>query len=92
MDAESPVPIGAVRDLIGSGHIEAIDASSLEGPAFIDSRITVSGREYLRVLEERARAASLTGKAGKHFPAVLKWVFGIVAALVVAFLAKRFVG
>lgn len=92
VDANSPVPAEAVRDLIESGHLEAIDASSLSGPAFVDPRITVAGREYLGVLEERARAASLTGKAGKYVSSLLKWVFGIVAALLVAFLTKQFVG
>src|SRR5690606_14839596 len=36
--ANSPVPAEAVRDLIESGHLEAIDASSLSGPAFVDPR------------------------------------------------------
>ena len=92
IDSESPVPVQAVRDLRSSGYLEAIDASSLGGPAFLDSRITITGREYLRVLEERTHAASLFGKASRHLPTVVKWVFGIVAALVVAFLANEFIG
>jgi hypothetical protein len=92
IDSESPVSVRAVRDLLNSGYLAAIDASSLGGPAFLDSRITVPGREYLRVLEERTHAASLFGKTSKHLPTVVKWVFGIVSALVVAFLAKQFIG
>ncbi|MFZ5491026.1 MAG: hypothetical protein ACOY6E_00800 [Pseudomonadota bacterium] len=92
IDSESPVSVQAVRDLIASGYMEAIDTSSFDGPAFLNPSITISGREYLRVLEELARAASLTGKTCKHLPAVFKWVFSIVAALLVAFLTKRFVG
>jgi hypothetical protein len=90
-DFDSSVPIEAVRELISSGHMEASDTSSLDGPAFLNPRITTLGREYLRVLEERARAMSLIGKIGKHLPAVFKWVCGIGAALAVAFLTKQFI-
>lgn len=92
IDAESTVSVQGIQDLIASGHMEALDTPSLDRPAFLDPRITISGREYLRVLEERARAASPTGKISKHLPAVLKWVFGIVAALVGALLIKQIVG
>ncbi len=92
IDSRSTVSVQAVQDLITSGHMEALDNSSLSGPAFLDPRITISGREYLRVLEERARAASLSGKTSKHLPAVLKWVFRVIGALIVAFLIKQFVG
>lgn len=92
VDSESSISVQALQDLISAGHMEAIDASSFDGPAFLDPRITIDGREYLRVLEERAQAASFTGKASKHLPAVLKWVFGIVAALIVAALTKLLVG
>jgi hypothetical protein len=91
IDSESPVPVSIVKALVSSGHLQAIDTSNLDGDGFIDPRITTSGREYLRVLEERDHAASIPGKVGKHFPAILKWVFGIVAALLVAYLAKQFV-
>ncbi len=92
IDSGSAVSVQAVQDLINSGYMEAIDTSSLDGTAFLDPRITISGREYLRALEDRARAASLTGKTSKHLPVVLKWAFGIVAALIVAFITKQFIG
>jgi hypothetical protein len=92
VDSESAVSVLAVKDLIDSGHLEATDTSSLDGDAFLDPRITTSGREYLRVLEERAHAASISGKVGKQFPAVVKWVFGIIAALLGAYLIKQVVG
>lgn len=92
VDSCSSVPALVIKDLVASGHLAAMDVSNFNGPAFLEPRITTVGREYLHVLEERAHAASLTGKVRKHVPAVFKWVFGIVAALVIAYLTKRFIG
>ncbi len=89
--SESSVPVLVVKDLVKSGHLEAIDTSNLDGPSFLNPRITTSGREHLRVLEDRAHAASIPGKVGASFPAVLKWIFGVVAVLLAAYLVKRFV-
>lgn len=91
IDSTSSVPVLIVRELVSSTYLEAIDTSSVDGPSFMNVRITTSGREYLRVLEERVRAASFLGKVADHFPAVLKWAFGIIAALIVAYFAKQFI-
>jgi hypothetical protein len=92
IDSGSGVSVQAVQDLISSGYMEAIDTSSLDGTAFLDPRLTIYGREYFRVLEDRAHAASLTGKTRKHLPVMLKWVFGISAALIVAFITNKVIG
>ena len=83
----SNISSDVIGELVGSGYLTAIDASSFDGPSFLDPRITVAGREYLRTLEERRKAESLSGKARKLSPAVVKWVLGIVAAIVAAVVA-----
>ncbi|MEO8779017.1 MAG: hypothetical protein ABI389_10155 [Rhodanobacter sp.] len=91
IDSGSTVPVLLVKDLVNSGHLEALNASNLSGPGFLSPRITTSGREHLRALEERAKAASVSGKVTKHLPAFIKWFFAIIAALIVAYLTKRFI-
>ena len=49
----SELPLGAVRDLVEAGHLAAADASSFDGIEYLAPRITLSGREYLRALQQR---------------------------------------
>ncbi len=44
-----------VQELIEAGHLKAIDASSHDGPAFLEPRITMTGREYLAQIRERKK-------------------------------------
>jgi hypothetical protein len=92
IDETSEVPINLVQELVTAGYLKAIDASSFDGPAFVDPKITLSGREYLRTLESRAREASISGKAAKLFPPFAKWLIGIFTAVGTAILIKWFVG
>ena len=46
------------RDLYKAGHIEALEMTSLDGPAYIDSRITLSGKEFLAKLKESKNDAA----------------------------------
>lgn len=92
IDTKSTDSVEVVQALIAAGHLKAINASSLDRPSFLDPEITISGLEYLTRLEERTRETSLQDKALRRFFIVLKWVFGIIAAVVAAYIIKRFVG
>jgi hypothetical protein len=54
IDESSELPIHVVRELVEAGHLAAADASSFDGIEYLDPRITLSGREYLRTLQQRA--------------------------------------
>lgn len=82
----SAVPVDIVGELVISGYLAGIDASSSGGPCILEPRITTAGREHLRILEERAKAASLLGRLRKLLPLAAKWVFGVVAAVLAAYL------
>src|SRR2546427_2875597 len=51
INEESELPIAAVRELIDAGYLNAIDASSMDGDAYLRPRITLPGREYLKKLQ-----------------------------------------
>jgi DNA-binding transcriptional ArsR family regulator len=43
----SPISVAIVRELFEAGLLHAIDASSFDGPEYLDARITMEGRRYL---------------------------------------------
>lgn len=51
IDESSELPVGIVRELVEEGYLAAIDTSSFDGIAYLEPRITLSGREYLRRLK-----------------------------------------
>lgn len=53
IDEDSELPVLIVRELVQAGYLTAIDASSMDGHAYLEPRITISGREYLRRLQQR---------------------------------------
>ena len=48
VDSTSHLDVSVVKELYDAGLIEAIDVSSLDGPAFIKVRINLRGREWLK--------------------------------------------
>ncbi len=92
IDSDSSVPAMVVKELVESGHLEAIDTTTFDGPGFLDARITTSGREHLRILDERARSGSIPGKVRKHSLSAFKWIFAIVAGVVIAYVTRILVG
>jgi hypothetical protein len=54
----SELPIHVVRELIEAGYLTAADASSFDGIEYLNPRITLSGREYLRTLSTPNRGDS----------------------------------
>ena len=47
IDEESTPDFDIYRELIESDHLQATDVSSHEGRAYLEPRITLTGREYL---------------------------------------------
>ena len=47
IDDKSEISVDSVRELIEAGYLNAIDATSFDGPAYLRIRITLQGREYL---------------------------------------------
>lgn len=53
IDEGSDIPVLIVRELVQAGYLTAIDTSSLDGYGYLEPRITIPGREYLRRLRQR---------------------------------------
>ncbi len=50
----SEVPIRTVRELVDAGYLTAVNISSMDDEAFLEPRITLKGRDYLRQLRREA--------------------------------------
>ena len=90
IEDDSVVPVSIVKELYQSGLLDAIDASSLDGPRYMEPRINVQGRGYLKMLRQHHHEASPRGKAKKIAARVLDWVGGIVAGLIIAWFASKY--
>ena len=55
IDESSELSVDTVRELIEAGYLTAIDASSVDGVAYLRARITLPGRKYLNVLKSGAK-------------------------------------
>lgn len=85
IDVRSSISLDAFKELYDAGYIDALDVSDLSGHAYKDPKITIQGREYLSELNEK----SFLSRYGKI---ILKWAFGIIAAVAGAYLIKKLVG
>ena len=92
IDSASDVPVQIVRELIDSGHLSGIDGTTFDGPEFFEVRITTHGRDYLRELLARERLAQPPAKAAKYLTPAIKWIFGIIAAVIAAIIVNAVVG
>ena len=52
IDDSSELSVSVVKELVEAGYLAAIDACSMDGDCYLDPRITLAGREYLRELRE----------------------------------------
>ncbi len=52
IDETSEIPVTIVRELLEAGYLKAVDASSMDGIAYLNPRITLAGREYMRQLHQ----------------------------------------
>jgi len=55
IDETSELPVEIVSELIDAGYLKAIDASSFDGPAYLQTKITLQGREYLNGLKYKKK-------------------------------------
>jgi hypothetical protein len=51
VDESSNISVTVVRELHEAGYLQAIDVSTFDGIAYLEPRITLEGREYLRKLQ-----------------------------------------
>ena len=68
IDGASDLPVEMVRELVDAGHLKAIDASSFSGPAYLEARITLAGREYLAELREGTEAKHMEARKQEQPP------------------------
>jgi hypothetical protein len=66
IDNASNISVTAVQELINAGYLKAINASSLHGPAYIEPKITLAGREYLVQLKETTEEKQMEAKKHKE--------------------------
>lgn len=59
IDATSDLPVAIIKQLVNAGYLDATDASSCEGVAYLDPEITLAGREYLDELRTRMRDSQM---------------------------------
>jgi hypothetical protein len=88
IDRTIDIPLGTLQELVEDGYVKAIDANSMDGPCYLEARITVSGREYLSVLEQRHEEASLKGRARKAGLIFIGWLAGLLSGVAVAWATK----
>ena len=84
INASSEASAEVVRELIEERYLKAIDACDSDGLEYLEPRITVSGREYLNHLQQRAFEGSAKGKAHRFGLRLLDWSGGIIAGLIIA--------
>ena len=56
IDESSDFSIDTVKELIEAGYLSATDASDFEGDAFMNTKITLPGREYLNQLKSQLKS------------------------------------
>jgi hypothetical protein len=71
IDGASDLSVAVVQELIDAGCLKAIDASSFDGPAYLEPRITLPGREYLAELRKGAEAKHMEAKRQEEPPLAL---------------------
>lgn len=90
IEDDSVVPLSIVKILYDSGYLDAIDASSMDGREYIEPSINIRGREYLKVLREQRLEESLRGKTVRVSVRVFGWFSGILAGLIIAWVAWKY--
>lgn len=56
VDEDSELSVLVIRELYEAGYLDAADACSRDGMEYLDPRITLQGREYLRQLQSQRAA------------------------------------
>lgn len=63
LDETSELSVSIVSELIDAGYLKAIDATSFGGVAFLQTKITLSGREYLNLLKNKENSIKQMSKS-----------------------------
>ncbi len=90
IEDDSIVQIAIVKELYDDSFLEAIDASSNDGLGYLEARINVNGREYLKALKQQHFEASPQGKAQRVGVRILDWIGGIVTGLIIAWVTFKY--
>lgn len=91
LDAESGIDLGIVKELIDSGYLTAINVSTLNAAGFLESKITMLGREYLEANDRKVREGSWLRKAAIWgLNNIWKIIIAVVSAVFVAYLKALF--
>lgn len=88
VNEEGGISVEVVKDLYENGYLAAADACSMDGMEYLNPRITISGREYLNALNERAFEGSTKGKVRKIGLRIIDWSLGVAAGLIIAWAAS----
>jgi hypothetical protein len=72
IDGASRLSVSVVQELVEAGYLKAIDASSHDGVAYLDPKITLAGREYLAQLRERHEDKEIKAEGRKGRPTALR--------------------
>src|SRR5688572_25178069 len=59
VDDSSELAVSIVRELVEAGYLAAIDACSMDGNCYLDPRITLAGRDYLRELRQLSESSKI---------------------------------
>ena len=86
---DSEISVEIFHELYEEELVTAIDASSMnEGRGYINPAITLKGREYLNVLNQKREEMSLKGRVKKIGLFFLGWVGGVLSAVLTTWLGK----
>lgn len=87
----SEFPVAVVKELVLAGYLEAADASSDDGDAYLEPRITLAGREYLKhlVSKDEEKFQNSPGQVSRH---VFGWIFTVLGAVVAGLILYWLVG
>lgn len=68
IDSASFPTVHVVQELIDAGYLKAVDASSFDGAAYLNPKITLAGREYLAHLKEEPEEEQMKEKKLNNRP------------------------
>ncbi|MGM0593832.1 MAG: hypothetical protein ACQETD_04775 [Pseudomonadota bacterium] len=93
IDESSEYSVSVVKELVESGFLNAADACSDDGDAYLEPRITLSGREYLESFKLKSDSVVDRKTAVRGFAKpFLGWVFGILGTVVGGLILYYLVG
>jgi hypothetical protein len=90
IDANSDLSAAKVSELILSGDLVAVDASSEAGHVFLDSTITVAGRQRLQRLRRIYPPKSLKESWVRSVPLPIRVLLSLAIALGTSYLIQQF--